>query len=285
MNYSVDQLHLLTLNIGFAMHQADWNWKEVRSPFARLYLVTEGEAKVIIDQQAVKLTPGHLYLIPAYTNHSYECNGLFCHYYLHIFENNNNESSVMEDWTFPTEVKASEIDEQLMKRLCEINPFLKLPASNPESYDNHQSLLNNIQLNHRRPFCDKIESRGIIYMLFSRFMKTAQIKSNVKDDRIQETLSYIRHHLNEPIDLTTLADIACMSKDHLIRVFKQETGITPNVYITRHKIEKAELMLITTEYPIKSVAEAVGYDDYSYFNRIFKKITGLTPQQYRATHF
>ena len=44
-NYSVDQLHLLTLNVGFASHHADWNWKHVRSPFARLYYVTEGREK------------------------------------------------------------------------------------------------------------------------------------------------------------------------------------------------------------------------------------------------
>lgn len=282
MNYSVDQLHLLTLNVGFAKHHADWNWKEVRSPFARLYLVTEGEAKVIIGEQVISLTPNHLYFIPPYTNHSYRCDGLFCHYYLHIFENDNNFGGMMDDLIFPTEVNASVIDEQLLKRLCEINPFLRLPASNPNSYDNNQTLLNNIQMNLRRPFCDKTESRGIIYILISRFMKNSMPKSNVKDDRIQNVLRYIRHNITKPLKLSTLAEIAFMSKDNLIRIFKQEMNVTPNVFITQMKIEKAELMLVTSDLPIKNVAESLGYDDHTYFNRVFKKITRLTPQQYRS---
>jgi AraC-like DNA-binding protein len=76
-----------------------------------------------------------------------------------------------------------------------------------------------------------------------------------------------------------------MSKDHYIRVFKQETGETPNVFITKRKLEKAELALLTTSMPVKSIADSLGYDDYSYFNRIFKKNSGMTPLQYRESHF
>ena len=72
-----------------------------------------------------------------------------------------------------------------------------------------------------------------------------------------------------------------MSKDHFIRVFKKETGETPNVYITKLKLEKAELVLATSALSIKGVAQMLGYNDYSYFNRVFKQNTGVTPQQYR----
>ena len=107
-------------------------------------------------------------------------------------------------------------------------------------------------------------------------------KSNVKDDRIQNVLRYIRHNITKPLKLSTLAEIAFMSKDNLIRIFKQEMNVTPNVFITQMKIEKAELMLVTSDLPIKNVAESLGYDDHTYFNRVFKKITRLTPQQYRS---
>lgn len=45
----VDKLHPLVLNIGLAIHNADWNWKNVNSPFTRLYYVTEGTAQVLIS--------------------------------------------------------------------------------------------------------------------------------------------------------------------------------------------------------------------------------------------
>ncbi|MBR1410992.1 MAG: helix-turn-helix transcriptional regulator [Prevotella sp.] len=284
MNFSVDQLHLLTLNVGFARQNADWNWKNVRSPFARLYYVTEGEAQVNIGAESYRLTPGHLYFIPAFIEHGYVCDSLFSHYYIHIYEDQQHGSGILDEWNFPVEVKATPIDLELMKRLCYINPFLKLPESDPMSYDNHSTLVSNIQLNQRRPFCDKVESRGILYILMSRFLKVAVSKVDVKDDRIHQTLAYIRRHLEGRLDIGELAEKACMSKDHFIRIFKHATGETPNAYITKRKLEKAELILVTTDLSIKAIANLLAYDDYSYFNRLFKKHTGFTPQQYRENH-
>lgn len=285
MNYPIDKLHLLTLNVGLANHHGDWNWKNVRSPFARLYYVTEGKAQIEMPSGVYTLTPHHLYFIPAYTKHSYICDSTFSHYYIHIYEDLQSEMSILEQWDYPMEVNACNTDLELVKRLCFINPFLKLPQSNPDAYDNHQTLISNLQLNQRRPFCDKVESRGILFVLMSRFLKYATPKAEVRDDRIQMSLNYIRKNIGSRLDIDLLADNACMSKDHYIRVFKRETGETPNVYITKRKLEKAELSLVTTALPIKSIADSLGYDDYSYFNRIFKKNAGVTPLQYRESHF
>lgn len=285
MNYPIDKLHLLTLNVGLANHHGDWNWKNVRSPFARLYYVTEGTAQIEMPSGVYTLTPHHLYFIPAYTKHSYICDSTFSHYYIHIYEDLQSEMSILEQWDYPMEVNACNTDLELVKRLCFINPFLKLPQSNPDAYDNHQTLVSNLQLNQRRPFCDKVESRGILFVLMSRFLKYATPKAEVRDDRIQMSLNYLRKNIGSRLDIDLLADKACMSKDHYIRVFKRETGETPNVYITKRKLEKAELSLVTTALPIKSIADSLGYDDYSYFNRIFKKNAGVTPLQYRESHF
>ena len=285
MNYPIDKLRLLTLNVGLANHYGDWNWKNVRSPFARLYYVTEGTAQVEMSSCVYTLKPNHLYFIPAYTTHSYICDSKFSHYYIHIYEEQQSETSMFDEWDFPVEVSASDTDLGLVKRLCEINPFLKLPQSNPDAYDNHQTLISNLELNRRRPFCDKVESRGILFILMSRFLKYATPKTDVRDDRIQMSLTYIRKNIGSRLNIEQLADKACMSKDHYIRVFKHETGETPNAYITKRKMEKAELTLLTTDLPVKSIADLLGYDDYSYFNRIFRKNSGMTPLQYRASHF
>ena len=284
MNPSVDQLHLLTLHVGFARHQGDWNWKNVRSPFARLYFVTEGEAKVGIGTDYHSLTPGHLYFIPAFTEHSYVCESAFSHYYVHIYEEQQRGVSLLDEYSFPFEAEASASDLGLIRRLCEINPFLKLPGSNPETYDNHPNLISTIRLNQQRPFSDKMESRGILYILMSRFFRQAAPKEEVKDSRIYQTLTYIRKHLDSRLDIGTLADKACMSRDHYIRVFKRETGETPNVYITKRRLERAELALVTSDLSIKDIAETLGYSDCSYFNRVFRQHEGVSPQQYRENH-
>lgn len=284
MSNLVDKLHLFTLNVGLANHDGDWNWKNVRSPFARLYYVTEGSAQIELPSGIYALKPGCLYFIPAFTTHSYICDAPFSHYYIHIYEE-QSEASILEEWDWPVEVEAEPCDLELIKRLCYINPFLKLQESNPDTYDNHQTLVNNIQLNQRRPFCDKVESRGILYILMSHFLKYAKPKAEVGDDRIHRTLTYIRKNIGTRLDINVLSDKACMSKDHFIRVFKKEVGETPNVFITNRKIERAELLLVTTDMTIKEIADALGYDDYSYFNKLFKKNAGVTPQTYREAHF
>lgn len=284
MNYSIDKLHVYTLNVGFARHDGDWNWKNVRSPFARLYLVVEGSAQISLPSGIYNLTPGHLYYIPAFTTHSYICDSLFSHYYIHIYENNLEAESMLNNWDFPVEADATEYDIELLKRLTYINPFLKLPMSNPEIYDNHKTLVSNIDMNVRRPFHVKMESRGILFILLSRFLKMATPKVETRDDRIRTIISHIRSNLYEYQDIDQLAKIACMSKDHFIRIFKKETGDTPNAYITKKKMEAAELLLITSDEPIKNVAIKLGYDDCSYFNKTFKKYSGITPQQYRMAH-
>ena len=284
MNYPIDKLQVYTLNVGFARHDGDWNWKNVRSPFARLYLVVEGRAQISLPSGIYNLTPGHLYYIPAFTIHSYICDSLFSHYYIHIYENNLEAESMLDNWDFPVEADATEYDIELFKRLTYINPFLKLPMSNPEVYDNHKMLVSNIDMNMRRPFHDKVESRGILFILLSRFLKMATPKVETRDDRIRSIMSHIRSKLYENHDIDQLAKLACMSKDHFIRIFRKETGETPNAYITKRKMEAAELLLITSEDSIKSVAMSLGYDDCSYFNKTFKKYSGITPQQYRMAH-
>lgn len=216
--------------------------------------------------------------------HSCVCDAHFSHYYVHVYEEHQQETSILDEWNFPIEIPADEQALVLMKRLCEINPHMKLSQSDPTTYDNSPTLIQNLLTNKQRTFCDKVESRGIVFQLMARFLKYATPKERSKDDRIETSLAYIRKHLYEVIDLDTLAAEACLSKDHFIRLFKQETGSTPLKYINQKKIEKAQLILVTDDMSIKNIAYTLAFDDYSYFNRLFKKITGATPQEYRHLH-
>jgi len=84
---------LLTLNVGHASHNADWNFRDVSSPFTRLYFVTAGSATVQLPSGSHKLTPGHMYLIPAFMQHTDCCTGRFNHYYIHIYEDSDGPAS------------------------------------------------------------------------------------------------------------------------------------------------------------------------------------------------
>lgn len=284
MNLQVEQMHPLVLNVGLAVHNADWNWKNVNSPFTRLYYVTEGSAQIELPDGIYTLSPKHMYFIPAFTIHTNICKSNFVHYYLHIYEDHYSDNDWLDHWKFPVEIEATNLDLALFKRLCEINPHMTLQKSDPTTYDNNPTLMQNLIKNRQRAFCDKVESRGIVFQLLSRFFKQGQSKIEMEDNRIAKTVLYIRKHLNEAIELEKLAEISCLSKDHFIRLFKKELGTTPLQYINQKKIEKAQLLLITEELAVKEIAFQLAFDDYSYFNRLFKKTTGVTPQEYRRLY-
>ncbi len=284
MNLQVEQMHPLVLNIGLAVHNADWNWENVNSPFTRLYYVTEGSAQIELPDGIYTLSPKHMYFIPAFTIHTNICKSHFVHYYLHIYEDHYSDNDWLDHWKFPVEIEATNLDLALFKRLCEINPHMTLQKSDPTTYDNNPTLMQNLIKNRQRAFCDKVESRGIVFQLLSRFFKQGQSKIEMEDNRIAKTILYIRKHLNEAIELEKLAEISCLSKDHFIRLFKKELGTTPLQYINQKKIEKAQLLLITEELAVKEIAFQLAFEDYSYFNRLFKKIAGVTPQEYRRLY-
>lgn len=278
----IESMNLLMLNVGMAHHNGDWNWKDVSSPFTRIFFATEGEALLHLKEKVVTLKPGHLYIVPAYTTHSYECNGPFTLFYLHVYEGFKQEMNLMETYDFPTEVKVNKEDtERLFLLMCSQQPEASLPESDPSSYDNTTQIADYVQRYRDMALWEKMELRGAMLMIFSRFMREAKARVWTHDDRMKKVLAHIHSHIGDSIDVEELANVACVTKPYLIRLFKREFGTSPVQYINKKKMERAQLLLYTTEQPVKEVAYALGFSDHSYFIRLFRKLTGLTPQEYR----
>lgn len=276
----MDRLQLILLNIGFSVHQGDWNWKNVNSPFVRIYYIKEGAAKIHLAHRVQSLRPGCLYILPPFTLHSYECDASFAHYYIHFYEQLSGHLSLFDELELPTEVEAKEIDIRLIERLIEINPNRELQQFDPLVYDNQTMLLRNLAEDSHLAEYTLLETKGILFQLLARFMKHASIKTQVQDQRIQLILDYIRKHIHQSLSLDQLTGICNLSKDHLIRLFKRELNCTPIRFINQKKIEKAQLMLLLENASVKDVAYFLAFENVSYFNRVFKSITGYTPTQY-----
>ena len=69
---------------------------------------------------------------------------------------------------------------------------------------------------------------------------------------------------------------------YLGRLFKKETGMCIGDYINLRRLEIAKELLASTDDKIISISSSVGFNNVTYFNRLFKKQTGLTPLQYRS---
>lgn len=281
MNIPIESLNFQMLNVGLAQHNADWNWKNVSSPFARIYLVTEGCAKLYLPKQVVGLQSGHMYIVPAHTIHSYECTGKFSHYYLHFYEGFKKETDIFDFYDFPVEIESDTLDEAIFNQMCKLHPEAQLPASNPMAYDNMGKFIDYVNRYNKLSLAEKMELRGEILILFSKFVNKAKAKIWTQDKRFGKVLTYIHNNIYAEISIDDLASMTFVTKSHFIRIFVKMMGMPPLQYINKKKIDRAELLLITGDLPIKEIAYKLGYNDHSYFIRLFKKITGITPMAYR----
>lgn len=102
--------------------------------------------------------------------------------------------------------------------------------------------------------------------------------------QIQSCCDYIDFHVEEKLRIKTLADRVGYSEYYLSKKFKQETGLTVNEYIRNAKIERAKLLLSTTDYDIDVISEMLQFSSRGYFGEVFLRVTGTTPAAYRQEH-
>lgn len=102
-------------------------------------------------------------------------------------------------------------------------------------------------------------------------------------DVVQETIKYIRQHLDSDVSVSEIAEFAGMNPEYLTKLFKKNTGYTLKEYIVNEKMESAKMLLTTTTLPVTLISSHVGYGNYSNFTRSFKQLTGCTPMEYRKS--
>ena len=105
-------------------------------------------------------------------------------------------------------------------------------------------------------------------------------RSSSTIEKLSEAISYIDQNLANKITLSEIANIACMSPSHFSATFKKFNGISPWDYITIKRVEKAIVLLKTTDLSKLEIATRCGFSGHSNFYKIFAKVTGKTPNEY-----
>jgi len=277
-------LSINLLNAAKCELDESWHYCDVTSPFSRIYFISEGSGVIFPNGRKTLLEKGYLYLIPSYVTCSYICSGSLFQYYLHFTQEQHDGLNIYDLCPVTYKVKAKDEDLQLFERLLELNPAIELRVTDPALYQKKNWL--NKEINYQS-LSQYFETIGIIYQLFSRFFLSGSDANHSiieTHNRFKEILTYIRQNIDKEITIKELADKACLSGDHFTRAFKKIVGVTPLDYINQKRIEKAQLLLVTTSLSLKEIMEKTGFNSASYFDRIFKNLTNSTPMSYRKTH-
>ena len=113
------------------------------------------------------------------------------------------------------------------------------------------------------------------------FTESLFYTSDMSSQVIRNATEYIAENYAGPITLTSVADAIHLNPTYLSTLFKQVTGHTFKDHINQVRVREAQRLLKNTDFPIMEISIACGFNDQSYFTKVFRKYTGLTPKQYR----
>lgn len=125
-------------------------------------------------------------------------------------------------------------------------------------------------------------SRHIVDFITELILYRTPEQSNSRNSSmVDEIIGYMGEHVAEPLPIEQLASRVCVTPYHFIRLFKEETGLTPHQYLIRLRIDLAKYLLKTTHLPLKDIAERTGFCSASNLCTSFQRNIGITPHIYR----
>ena len=203
-----------------------------------------------------------------------------------------NENMTWASFVFNMNMlKSSNTDGALLKYIAPLlNHKHQLPIilkDNIECYPKIFDVIENIiYCYYENDIAYELELKSLLFKFFSLLYKNDLIEKhqnkNNLTNKIKLVLNYINDHYSEDISINTLADLCEYSEYHFMRFFKKHIGLTCIQYINNLRLEKSSILLTSTNNAIMDISLEVGFDNLSYFNKLFKRKYNLTPKEFRT---
>ncbi len=258
--------HAGGIDISFVMSKISylapyWQSDLDNRPYGRLYYVRKGEGFIRSFGRRYDLTPGRLYLIPPRGDHAY---GFVRD--LEIW------------WVHFTATVMSVVD------LFDYLPYRMETRAKNVSHVERQ-MLRMIDICMEEGTSARFEAGGILMQFLGLFMKDPpdgwHAKRRERLSRFVPVLEYIDEHLGERIPIGRLAGVAHYESAYFTTLFTKLFGIAPSRYVNRRRVERAQLMLRTTNATLDRIAAELGFGDGFHLSKTFKKYTGFSPREFR----
>jgi AraC-like DNA-binding protein len=132
---------------------------------------------------------------------------------------------------------------------------------------------------HREGIVGRLVSQGS-----GAFGRNSGPKGHGQPEKLQRAKDLIDARYYEPLDVPALARAALLSCAHFSRMFRRTFGLPPHQYLIARRMERATVLLRTTDSPVKEICQTVGLRSVGSFTTRFGRTFGVSPTAYRAAH-
>jgi AraC-like DNA-binding protein len=240
-------------DIGNEWNDVKWNITHKQIQYHRLYLLTEGKAKLYLQDGELDLVPRNVYFIPAFSVRESKIDGAMNKYYIHFQASSpffNLYRYLSNKYCYPI----SEISEHLFKTVVE-----------------------NYSSNSMKSI---FKVQGAMSLLLSDFLAEASA-SSADLLKFEGVLKYIDEHYKENIPLSKLASIMNISSMYFSNYFKSTFNISPKQYILNKRLMESQRLLLENKLSIKEIAYEVGFENENYFSEFFSSKVGISALKFR----
>jgi AraC family transcriptional regulator len=99
--------------------------------------------------------------------------------------------------------------------------------------------------------------------------------------QIKQLMVYIESHIESPITIPELANIAGLSPSYFCRAFRESVKESPHCFVMRRRIARSQSLMSTTKAPLSHIAIDCGFADQAHFSRVHRKLVGVAPGYWR----
>ena len=122
------------------------------------------------------------------------------------------------------------------------------------------------------------------YQIVKLLLNVACEKKHSTPTHIDRAITYIKEFYKEKISVEDIAKSVNLSASHFYLVFKRQMGISPIAYLNNYRLSIAADLLSVTDMTVGEIADSIGVNDVSYFNKMFKKLYQSAPTEYRKNY-
>lgn len=245
-----------------------------------ILVVTKGSAVLILNNDRYELKegyvafilPNHLHLVTALLGDTFDFHAV-------VFHPDLLSSSIQDA------IQQQYFDSVLQENLLFTTV---LSAQEAKEFGIADALSDIYALFAKKEPCFELLIKARLYVVWSLYYlhgtSSASVSERTSDYRIalvKSIIDYIHTHYESQITLDILASHFHLSREHLCRLFKKMTRMSPIEYLNFYRISTSTRLLRETDHEISDIALEIGFNNISYFNRTFKRYMHVTPGEYR----